>query len=807
MNYISNGITTPDCTFDITGSEGAAVPRMTDCANNVVDISGGSAFLNSSLGCSCELQDPVPVLEVTPPTLTFAVGDNEETLSIRNIGPGELQWDAVVIADWISVTPPSGSGDADVVVSIDRSQLLGPSITTVTVVSNGGFASIQVSVEFSNNPPILGVTPTELIFQPAENQHAVNVMNQGDGNLNWSLEFFEPWLDATPVSGVNDGEVTVTVDRTGYADGTYQGVLRVNSDAGFRDVLVDMIVLSTPVLQVNPTFLNFPSGIDQLVLTITNAGVGSLDWSIVVDQPWLSLSSAAGSTPGGLSQNVVVTVDRTGLGNGNYYGVISVTSNGGNEVVPAVMTVELPVLDVTPLALNYPYGVNNRNVTVTNAGLGTLNWAATPSHAWIAVHPPAGSLPAGADDIVLIGVDRSGLSEGTHEGSVEFTSNGGTETVELSVDVVLEPVLEVSPPSLYYHPEDVDLMVNLANTGTADLNWSATPSEPWVQVTPAGGTQPPGSSIPLNVGVIRAGLAHGTHTASIDFTSDGGNATVNLTVEVVTEPILDVVPTGISFNQIQPSKAFAISNVGVGTLQWDLSWTESWISVDQQSGTGDATIIVTIDVPNAPNQNTDAVISVSSNGGDQDVGIFWRPSVSGGVGGSIGVYADPIGLNPCVEDITGIVTLHVVHTNTVGAKASQFSAPIPICWTGAVWLSDTPNYDIWVGNSQNGIAIAYGGCVPTPNHILTISVLALGLTSVDCCAYTVLPDPNAASGQIDVVNCADELVFGNGFTSFVSVPPCNCAPSVRTEHTTWGAIKSIYSETPAQAAGRKGTQP
>ena len=113
--------------------------------------------------------------------------------------------------------------------------------------------------------------------------------------------------------------------------------------------------------------------------------------------------------------------------------------------------------------------------------------------------------------------------------------------------------------------------------------------------------------------------------------------------------------------------------------------------------------------------------------------------------------------------------------------------------TGAVWVSDTPAYEV-IGNSQTGVVVPYGVCLTGRAYILTISIMVEG-TSETCCYYPVLPDPNAPSGRIEVLDCSDTIVFGIGELSVVNGnTSCPCGGTVPVEGTTWGNVKALFRE-------------
>ncbi|UCH84513.1 MAG: hypothetical protein JSW50_02130 [Candidatus Latescibacterota bacterium] len=166
----------------------------------------------------------------------------------------------------------------------------------------------------------------------------------------------------------------------------------------------------------------------------------------------------------------------------------------------------------------------------------------------------------------------------------------------------------------------------------------------------------------------------------------------------------------------------------------------------------------------------------------------------------IGLYATPTPAGDADCNITdappgGLLAVYCVHLQEPSGGptmiASQFQAVIPECFTGS-WLSDTAVYPVTVNNSQVGVAIGYGICVPLPSHVLTINLFALGDTP-PCCIYPVTADPNIPSGRVEFVDCDDNLLFGWGQSGVINGDQsCECSTFVATEHSTWGKVKALY---------------
>lgn len=96
-------------------------------------------------------------------------------------------------------------------------------------------------------------------------------------------------------------------------------------------------------LAVNPTALNFGTGVTELLLTLENAGSGSITVSPPTDdQAWLAVISTSINASGtGIYR---ATVTRGSLPGGTYTALIDITSTAGSVTVPVIMQVSTSVI-------------------------------------------------------------------------------------------------------------------------------------------------------------------------------------------------------------------------------------------------------------------------------------------------------------------------------------------------------------------------------------------------------------------------------------------------------------------------------
>ncbi|MGH9379697.1 MAG: CHRD domain-containing protein, partial [Thermoanaerobaculia bacterium] len=126
----------------------------------------------------------------------------------------------------------------------------------------------------------------------------------------------------------------------------------------------------------------------DVTLTLHKTGDGGGEvCDDVTEIPWLSADPQAGTTAPGGSEPVNVTVDATDLDPGTFEAALCVATNDPNApVVPVAVTLSVigggddPVIDVDPDSLSSTLpegGTETHDLTISNLGGGTLEWAVT----------------------------------------------------------------------------------------------------------------------------------------------------------------------------------------------------------------------------------------------------------------------------------------------------------------------------------------------------------------------------------------------------------------------------------------------
>jgi photosystem II stability/assembly factor-like uncharacterized protein len=159
-----------------------------------------------------------------------------------------------------------------------------------------------------------------------------------------------------PISGSkykSETNIVLTANPTGsYSFGDWSGgavgsTNPLTLQVGPQNKAVTANFIASPVLQVNPTSLNFNGivGSDPAAqsFTISNGATGSLNWTASSNASWLNLSSTSGTTPA----TVNALVNTGGLAAGTHSAQITISSSGA-QGSPQTIEVTLTIPTQTP---------------------------------------------------------------------------------------------------------------------------------------------------------------------------------------------------------------------------------------------------------------------------------------------------------------------------------------------------------------------------------------------------------------------------------------------------------------------------
>ncbi|MFW9842894.1 MAG: hypothetical protein ACFFES_18570, partial [Candidatus Thorarchaeota archaeon] len=250
-----------------------------------------------------------------------------------------------------------------------------------------------------------------------------------------------------------------TIDSTFFPPTNHLSLILANSSNITPQYVPGEITWGTPmipIISLDPTSFTFsaPEGganPPSQPLAITNIGSGILNWTASNNTGWLSVTPSSGTD----DATVNVAVDITGLAVGTYDDTITVSdpaASNNPQRAPVTLTIEEPppsiVLDPTTFGYTITEGddLPDDQLSVANAGGGTLNWtAATSFGTWLSLLPTSGT----GDATVTLSFTVSGLTAGTYADTITVSDPAADNTPQKAIVTV---TVEEPPPSIVLDP-------------------------------------------------------------------------------------------------------------------------------------------------------------------------------------------------------------------------------------------------------------------------------------------------------------------------------------------------------------------
>jgi len=205
----------------------------------------------------------LPTLNILPATLSYTAHAGEVTQAPQvvniNAGSAPIKYTtSTASASWLHATPANGSAPGFMNISVAPAGLAPGTYTGAVTVSAEGVANspqaVFVTLTVSAKPvPKLAVSPASMSFtaqaggKPPAGQ-TIAMVSTGDAfGFKVSTGSSAAWLSATPADGQTPGSITVSVNPSGLAAGTYNGSVSIAaSDAGNSPRTVPVTLVVTP---------------------------------------------------------------------------------------------------------------------------------------------------------------------------------------------------------------------------------------------------------------------------------------------------------------------------------------------------------------------------------------------------------------------------------------------------------------------------------------------------------------------------------------------------------------------------------
>jgi|GEM_PF-5913140 len=673
---------------------------------------------------------------IWPLSLSYPAEGGSNTVSVSYPG----NWTVSSSESWLAVTPGSSSGTATLSATAQANPLARERTATLTVTAGGATRSVPVT-QAAAAPTLGALTPNAFAFPYYGGNAQVSIPS----NAATTVTTDQDWLSVTPASGFGDRSVSVSAaeNPAGY---TRTGKVLVSTGSLNETITV------TQAPQPPRVYAEMSAPIAQEGGSATLTIESNTDWEITNPGNWYSFSMLRGSG------NATVTV--TAPDNESVYAkrielVITAREKGSSLAADSEPVViyqyGVPLVFAVSPAENVFWGADAQagsfSIT-TNA-----NWSVTSDRSWLTVSPAAGT---GNGTVTFSAPAYSGTTNRTTTVRVTLPGLGTFK----SFSVTQVPSF-LAPSAVAFAAQGESKTVQVSYPG----NWSLSSTDPWLTISPASGSGP--ASVTLTAatnpdGTVRSGKVTARYTFA------GGTPTQTLSVSQQ-GAILAVAPGAVELPAAGESTGVTVSSqVEVSSnVSWRVSNAPAWLTVNPQTGTGNATLTLTAGANPSVDARTDSLALTAGSltgkvavtqaglpvelrlgssemhftqpGGTQPLAVFcntgWQiagplpgwlqASTTGGIGdASLTLSA---GVNPTLQSRSYTLTLTArgeTRTLTVSQEAAQPSLTISadtllfvaagesksiavtanVPWT----ISDLPSAETWYSITTSG-ADANGG--------------------------------------------------------------------------------------------------
>jgi hypothetical protein len=300
-------------------------------------------------------------------------------------------------------------------------------------------------------------------------------------------------------------------------------------------------------------------------------------------------------------------------------GPASLSVSVDNQTVSAPVQIATPQmsLDQTSLTFNatsnssaFVSQTGTQTLQLTQTGPGLVTWTAASNVPWLVVSPSSGSGSA----MLHVSVQFAPGLAATQSGSITLTFTGSGNSpgpINASLNVVTLPQMSIDQSALVFSAtsngtsfvsQTAAQTIQLTQTGAGLVTWTAVSSAPWLVVSPASGS----GSAPLSVSVQFVPALAGTQAGSITLTFTGAGNTagpIGVTLNTVTLPTVSVDRTSLLFGATTNGSTFLsqtgtqvihLTQSGAGSMTWTATSTAPWLVVSPASGSGSATLNVSV---------------------------------------------------------------------------------------------------------------------------------------------------------------------------------------------------------------------
>lgn len=479
---------------------------------------------------------------------------------------------------------------------------------------------------------------TNTVLRGGATNFTVYLSNTNFDTLYWQAVSTNAWVTLSASNGTIASNTISTViisnSAAALAVGTHNSRLTVYltnavyNSTGTVDMTLKVSEFGCSATTMTATVKQ--SGTAGTNISIWNAGVGILAYTVSTDVSWLVVSPVSGTLTGqtadATNELAVVITNTASLPVGTHYGALTLAPAGiaGDPLpISVILTVTNgPPMVVSPLILTgaVMMGQNfaSQTVRVSNgSSVEQIGYGVTTNQGWVSVSPTNGTLGPGETNEVVVSYQASGLTTNSsgpsnYNATITVTATnsdalGSPANVAVSLRVNPKSRLNLSSSSLTnivtegYDAPDCAFEVWNGN-GYYTLSYTMSDNADWLLMTPSSGTST-GEHDVITVEFSTAGFRAGVSNALITVVGrayDGTHydsaleATQTVAVSLMIIPATELATDALSSYEFSArlgrpagSASFHLWNASDAgsVLRYTIATNASWLKASPVTGT------------------------------------------------------------------------------------------------------------------------------------------------------------------------------------------------------------------------------
>ncbi|MBK7104502.1 MAG: T9SS type A sorting domain-containing protein [Ignavibacteriae bacterium] len=501
----------------------------------------------------------------------------------------------------------------------------------------------------------------QLSNNPSPNSYSFTVKNSGGSILSGNIIENANWIALSSTSfslTTNQTKtITVTANTSGLTLGSYTEPIKVASNSGDVTGNVSVTIYQNhkaPTIIQQPTNKTVNEG-ETATFSVTAAcadPIGYQWWRFpFISEAESKIENNSGKIEGAQTSQLKLLNTTSADNNTSFlcevYNTVDHTNLWVNSNSATLSVIQLPNLAISSGSVAHDFGnvqegnnpsPNTYSFTVKNTGEGTLTGNVVENASWLSISSTSFSLTANQTKTFTVTATTASISPNNYSETISVTSNGGNTSGNVLVNITQGPALTISFGNVAHdfgnvqegnNPSTNTYNFIIKNIGDGTLTGNIVENAAWLNLNSTSFSLTANQTKTFTVTATTSSLAPNNYSETINITSNGGNTSGNVLVNITQDPVLNISSGNVAhdFGSVQegnnPSPntySFIIKNYGGGTLTGNVVENASWLSLNSTSFSLTAnqtkTFTVTATTASLSPNNYSETISVTSNGGN-----------------------------------------------------------------------------------------------------------------------------------------------------------------------------------------------